>query len=162
MAAMMRRAPCLFIERSEMLRLIACFAFASPLAAQDVTVQPCDWQASAASLVEPWEDNTRTFSNGQTRLALLDTIEPAAGAFYLLILSPPYAELGERQCRVVGLNGAGFSGLSFEQMQAGYDPAQGLEFLLPAQIFDGESFADHMLRVTLNQNTGQITTQLRP
>ncbi|MDG4951587.1 hypothetical protein NLM59_11715, partial [Weeksellaceae bacterium KMM 9724] len=73
--------------------------------------------ASAGNIVEPWEDNTRTFSNGKTRLALLDTIEPAAGSFHVLVLSLPLNELGDRQCRTIGMGGGiGFSGADFSTL----------------------------------------------
>lgn len=127
-------------------------------AAQDVF--DCDWQASARNIPEPWEAHSRSFSNGQTRLALLDTIEPAAGAFWLLVLSPPYSELGDRQCRVVGHAGMGFSGLDFARLKAGYDPARGLTFTLPGQIFEDGGFAAVTVSVTLNQATGAITKEV--
>ncbi|CAN0606350.1 unnamed protein product, partial [Ectocarpus sp. 12 AP-2014] len=78
--------------------------FVSPSLAQ--SVGDCDWRASAQALVEPWDapENTRTFANGDVRLAIIDTIEPAAGAFHLIILSPPYDEVGGRQCQVVSTN----------------------------------------------------------
>ena len=91
-------------------------ALATPAAAQEAV--PCDWAARADGIVEPWEDNTATFANGAVRLALIDTVEPAAGAFHLLILSPPLGELGERQCRTLGIGGMGFAGLDFASLQA--------------------------------------------
>ncbi|MEC7962725.1 MAG: hypothetical protein VX201_05590 [Pseudomonadota bacterium] len=119
----------------------------------------CDWQAQASNLAEPWEESTRTFANGAVRLALLDTVEPAAGAFHLLVLSPPYNELGDRQCRVVTLGGgAGFSGIDFANVAAAYDPSIGLIFNFEAQRFDSDynDFLPITLEVTLNQATGQI------
>ena len=125
------------------------------------TVSDCDWQASAWNLAEPWDENTRTFSNGQTRLALLDTIEPAAAWAHILVLSPPYGEVGGRQCKVVGLNGGGFGGVKFDQLSASYDPATGLTFTVPVQVYDGD-FVWATLRFTLNQATGAINTALLP
>ena len=130
--------------------------FAAPAAAQDV--RACDWPSNARNLVEPWEDYSRTFSNGKTRVALLDTAgEPVAGSFYLLILSPPYAELGERQCRVIGHNGIGFGYIDFPKLDAGYDPSLGLLFDVPVEIFDGELYVEHTLSLTLNQSSGEIS-----
>jgi len=54
------------------------------------TLSDCAWQASAQYLAEPWGENTATFGNGATRIAVIDTTEPAAGSFGLVILSPPY------------------------------------------------------------------------
>jgi hypothetical protein len=138
--------------------LALCF-LASAASAQDV--RDCDWHASARNLVEPWSDHTRTFANGKTRLALLDTAgEPAAGSYYLLVLSPPYAELGDRQCRVIGHGAIGFGYIDFENLDAAYDPANGLTFDVPVEIYDGETFVAHHLTFTLNQSTGEIVTRL--
>ncbi len=128
--------------------------------AQDVI--DCDWQASARNLIEPWEDHTRTFSNGATRIAAIDVLEPAAAAFYLLLLSPPYDELGDRQCKLVGMNGMGFALVDITDMTAEYDPATGLGFTLRVQVFESDTPQDRMLHVTLNQATGEITPRLMP
>lgn len=128
-------------------------------AATAQSIGDCDWRASAQALAEPWEENTRTFSNGKTRLALLDTVEPAAGAFHLLILSPPLNELGERQCRVISYDGTvGFSNIEFSALEADYDPSKGLSFTLPVQFYHGgiADFTYGWMFLTLNQATGQI------
>ena len=135
----------------------ALMVLAAPVAAQEIS--ECDWQASAQALVEPWEDNSRTFANGDVRLAVLDTIEPAAGAMHLLVLSPPYDELGGRQCRVISHgDGVGFAAIYFSELEAGYDPAVGLTFKVPAQIYlPEESFTNSArLDFSVNQATGAI------
>jgi len=135
---------------------------ANGAAAQEVS--DCDWRASAYALVEPWEANSRTFSNGKTRLALLDTVEPAAGAFHILVLSPPYNELGERQCKVVSATGSvGFYDLDFSGLQAQYDPAIGLGFAIPGQSYDPNTDQGRpmYLLITLNQATGQIDARVQ-
>lgn len=140
--------------------LAACL-MAGPLWAQ--TVSDCDWRASAHALVEPWEQNSRTFSNGKTRLAVTDTIDPAAGAFHLVILSPPHDELGSRQCKVVSLDGSiGFAAINFSALSADYDPSQGLLFDVPVEVFDGASgaFYPNWLSLTVNQATGRIDAWL--
>lgn len=127
------------------------------------SVLDCDWQASAAAIVEPWEDHTQTFANGDVRLAMLDTIEPAAGAFHMLILSPPYDELGIRQCKTVGMsNGVGFSGIMWDAMTSGYDPAAGLIFEVPVSKYDPDTggFPTSLLSITLNQSTGDVDAVL--
>ncbi|MFY0594832.1 MAG: hypothetical protein JXQ85_00240 [Cognatishimia sp.] len=141
-----------------MLRYLIPFVLvASPAVSQEVV--DCDWHARADAIYEPWEEFSRTYASGDVRLALLDTIEPAAGSFHLLVLSPPYDELGGRQCKTIGLsNGIGFSGIGFEEIQAEYDPAFGLMFGVQVQYFDGE-FADYLsgdLLFSLNQATGRI------
>ena len=134
-------------------------ALTTPAAAQEAV--PCDWAARADGIVEPWEDNTATFANGAVRLALIDTVEPAAGAFHLLILSPPLGELGERQCRTLGIGGMGFAGLDFASLQAVHDPARGLIFTLAATQYDGADFRPATLEFSLNQATGVIRAVLR-
>ncbi|MDF0600825.1 hypothetical protein P1J78_08790 [Psychromarinibacter sp. C21-152] len=131
-----------------------------PAAAQ--TVIPCDgWQASARNIAEPWSAHTRTFANGDVRVALLDTIEPAAGAFYLLVLTPPYGELGSRTCGLVAADGGsmGLAGLDFGNVGASYDPATGLTLRFPAQRYAPATggYDPAILAVTINQATGAIT-----
>lgn len=139
------------------LTAILALCFTAAASAQDAF--ECDWPARADAIVEPWEENSRTFANGEVRLAVLDTIDPAAAAFHLLVLSPPYDELGGRQCRTVSLEqGLGFAGLDFSSLEASYDPAVGLVFHIDASEYDGEtgtSFANR-LAITLNQASGEI------
>ncbi|MFN0262344.1 hypothetical protein ACKTEK_00550 [Tepidamorphus sp. 3E244] len=133
-----------------------------PFAGQAQSVNDCDWVASARNLVEPWGDYTRTFSNGEVRIALLDTVEPAAGALHSLVLSPPRSELGDRQCRVISYApGIGFPGLDFGQLDASYDPATGLTFTVPGSIFENDVQVPRIIVFTLNQATGEILTGLR-
>ncbi len=133
-------------------------AMALPAAAQ--TAFPCDWQARADAIVEPWEENTATFANGAVRVALLDTIEPAAASAYLLIIHPPYDELGGRTCSVVGLDdGLGYAAIFFSELEADYDPATGLILQVPAVIYLPEqSFQNSAyLKIAVNQSTGDVT-----
>jgi hypothetical protein len=136
---------------------------ATPAAAQ-VTVEDCDWRASAQSVAEPWEENTRTFANGDVRLARLDVGEPAFGGFFLLLLSPPRDELGFRQCRVLTYpETSGFAGIDMSALEAGYDPSVGLMFTLPVKVYvasDAVEGHSALLRFSLNQATGAITPRL--
>lgn len=139
--------------------LISLVMLMTPISGKAQEVAECDWRASARAIAEPWETNTRLFANGAVRLALLDTVEPASAAFHLLILSPPYDELGDRQCRVVGFaEGVGYAAMHFQALEAGYDPAIGLIFTLPAQIYLPDSgFSNStLLTITLNQSTGVV------
>lgn len=132
---------------------------ASPLAAQEVL--PCDNMAFADAIVEPWEDNTRTFANGAVRVALLDAIEPALGSFYFLVLSPPYDDMGQRRCQIIGFDGGvGFTTLDFSSLGAAYEPARGLELQLLGRIAVPEyDFTNPVnLWVIVNQATGEIST----
>lgn len=141
--------------------LIPLLLLATPAAAQSVSL--CDWQALAQALVEPWEENTRVFANGNVRLVAIDTVEPANGAAYLLVLSPPRSELGERQCCVVGFSDQlGFAAIYFDRLKADYDPAVGLMFDVPVQIVtaDASFFKGGLLSLTLNQSTGAMMTNM--
>lgn len=139
-------------------------ALAATTAVDAQEVVPCDdYRSSAQAIAEPWEANSRVFANGEVRIAVLDTIEPAAAAFHLLILSPPYDEVGGRQCAVVsGAGGTGFGGLDLTGLQAGYDPSRGLTFAIAARRWSPDSgdFVPATLSVTLNQATGAIRAEL--
>ncbi len=126
---------------------------AAPLSA-DQLLYECGFHSSAEYISEPWYENTATFANGEVRLAVLDHVEPVSEARALLILSPPYGETGERQCRVL----KGFSGLSLEGMTAAYEPTVGLQITLTAQVYleDNAKFASAQVDITLNQSTGDI------
>ena len=143
------------------LALMAAPAFAQDSAA---TVTPCGDATRADTIAEPWEDNSRTFSNGAVRIAKLDVGEPAFGGFFLLVLSPPYGELGERQCRVLTLpETSGFAGIDFDRLEAAYDPSVGLMFTVPVRVFamtDTVEPVGAMLKFSLNQATGAISPRL--
>jgi hypothetical protein len=136
---------------------------AMPYGAVAQEVGECDWRASAQFIAEPWEGNTRSFADGDIRMTIMDTGEPAAGSFYLMILSPPYDDAGPH-CAILGLEaaGMGFAGLWMEGAEAKYDPARGLSVVLPAHRWwpDTDTYSDATLSVTINQNTGAITGKL--
>ncbi len=128
-------------------------------AAQEVVEDCSDWRSSARNIPEPWEQFTRTFANGAVRVTLFDTVEPAAGAFYLQVISPPYDELGSATCVLVTeAGGQGFGGLDFAALRAAYDPGVGLVFRLPVSRYrpDDGSFRPGTLGVSVNQSTGAI------
>lgn len=135
-------------------------ALAGSAVAQEIN--DCDWRAYADNIPEPWEDNIRSFANGEVRVALIDTIEPAAVPFYLLVLHPPRMELGERRCALIGFGGGlGYATLDFASLEAGYDPARGLSLSLNGGLYlPEESFWNPLaLHVLINQATGQITAR---
>lgn len=144
-----------------MLRYLAVFlALSAPAWAQGVI--GCDgWQASARNIAEPWDRHSRLFANGAIRVTLLDTVEPAAGAFYLMVLAPPYDDLGGRNCGIVGEGDGsiGFAGLFFDQMDAAYDPARGLTLRAPVSRIAPSTggFDPAILAVTIDQAAGTIT-----
>ncbi|MDO5604624.1 MAG: hypothetical protein Q4G25_05615 [Paracoccus sp. (in: a-proteobacteria)] len=153
-----------------MIRAALCLlALAAPAAAR--SVGPCgDW-TRAEALAEPWEQFSATYASGALRLAVLDSAEPAAAAVHLLILSPPYDEANDRQCRVVSLNEAqadgwpiGFFDMDFAARVADYDPVSGLVVTIPAQTFVPETGggAPAALTVTIDQQSGAISAELAP
>ncbi|MCB6177664.1 hypothetical protein LHP98_05920 [Rhodobacter sp. Har01] len=137
----------------------------SAAAAQAVTVADCgDHRSDVRAIAEPWEANTRTFAKGDIRVVVIDTIEPGAGAFHLLVLHPPFDEMGGPQCHVVSVNDYfGFAGMDLGPAGAAYDPARGLTVTLPVSLWneDGGDFADALLSVTINQASGAVTASVR-
>lgn len=140
----------------------------SVLAAPQVQAQSAhicdDWQSQAWNLAEPWDANSRVFANGAIRVALIDTVEPAAAAFFLLVLHPlPGDEMQGRNCHLVGQGPLiGFAGVDFASLTAAYDPANGLVLTLPVTRADanGGFFADR-LSVTVNQTHETISVAFR-
>lgn len=126
-----------------------------------VTVAPCgDYRSDVRNVAEPWEANSRTFARGEIRLVVIDTVEPAAAAFYLLILHPPRDELGSPMCSVVTTaEGSGFADMGLGPAEASYDPARGLTVSLPVSQADpmAAGFDEGWLSVTINQATGVVT-----
>ena len=142
---------------------------AAQLAAQTsettpITVSPCDdFRSNARALAEPWEDFTATFSNGAVRIALIDTIEPAGAPYHLLVLSPPYDEVGGRMCQVLSRQDSfGWSFVAFETLYTEYDPATGLYVQFEALELPEVATVPLMISFTLNQATGAITGQTEP
>lgn len=152
------------MPRSILSALALSLALSAPHAAQAQTlnVSECDWQVSARNIPEPWEAHSRAFANGDVRLALMDTIEPAQGWAWLMVLSPPYEEWGGRQCRVIGMDNNGFAGLDFATLRADYDPSVGLMFSVTVHL--PNDYGDPRpttLWFSLNQSTGAINAHLQ-
>jgi hypothetical protein len=133
--------------------------------AQAQTLAECDWVASPANLVEPWEGTSRTFANGAIRIALLDTGEPACCFAHLLILSPS-GEVegpGYRACHVLSDTGQGlgFAEVDLAGIVASYDPARGLRLDVPVwRYIDGVSRGrPARVAVRINQATGAVTLE---
>ena len=100
--------------------------------------------------------DAQSFANGDVRLHFMDTIEPAAAAFNLVVIHPPYAEdFPVPMCHVIGP----FAGLDWDGLEAGYDPAVGLVFDFTAQVYNPETaLLDRIdAQVTVNQASGLVT-----
>jgi hypothetical protein len=141
------------------------------IAAAQVVVD-CDtesWIASPANIFEPWEEHTRTFANGNIRIAHLDTGgEPVCCASHIMVLSP-FGQGADwpvyLQCRLISDGaGAGFFWAEIAAAQASYDPARGLLVSIPVQrwhqgVESGEPARPGTLRVRINQATGGVTLE---
>ncbi len=115
---------------------------------------------------EPWEINTRLFANGDVRLTILDTWDPANYAVHLMItyVDTELHESEGRACVIVSDRGErGFQNMGLLDMAAGYDPAIGLTFSIEAERYNAsDETVDHgVLNVTLNRARGQVTASFQ-
>lgn len=130
----------------------------------DIQANDCDWLRDMRNIVEPWEENSRTFYNGGLRVVNADSGEPACCSANLLLLLPdPEDEMEGRKCVAIGLGpGMGVSRIDFDALTATYDPATGLTLKFPYAVFDPEtSRMGQTLRatVTVNMKTGVVTAR---
>jgi len=112
-----------------------------PLAAQQV--QPCEsggvfpYETTALAIAEPWEANTRSFSEGQVRLTVMDTYEPALGALYLMVIFEPLDRAADfRTCVLVSNGFMGFPNMTLDGLQARELEGQGMMFLVPTTFYN--------------------------
>lgn len=133
-----------------------------PLLAHAAQVDNCDEVGRAAYIVEPWEKNSKTFYNGQVRVAYIDTAgEPVCCSGYLLVLAPD-RETGDRACYIIGkTKGVGFASVSFEALTAAYDPRKGLLIAAPFTTLrnDGQTMDRGTIRVRVNVSTGKVIAE---
>lgn len=126
------------------------------------TIVACDYIASAANIEEPWENNTRTYANGDIRIALLNTGgEPVCCSNHLLIVSPN-PEYG-KGCHVLSdAEGYGFREVEFKAITSRYEPGTGIVLDVPVGDFDPDtggvaSRSRRVVRVQINQATGDVS-----
>ncbi len=124
-----------------------------PTGAAAQVVGDCDgWVASARNV--DWTEPTRTFAEGAVRLVQLDTEEPAAAAFHVMVTYPDPEEMF-LDCRLISAGeGVGFPSLSVEKAFATYDPARGLTLEVPGLTIDGDAL---LVTFTVNRATGEVT-----
>ncbi|MEO0343795.1 MAG: hypothetical protein AAF198_10195 [Pseudomonadota bacterium] len=150
--------------RSFIICLMIVFAagMAQAQSRQLADIEDCDWRSSLDAIVEPWEAHTARFANGEVRVVMIDAIEPAAAALYLVVISPPYAELGQRSCKVIGYKGAGFSGIDFSSLTSTYDQSAGLQFSIDVKVPNEDLilFLDAQLYFGLDQRVGPYDPQI--
>jgi hypothetical protein len=141
--------------------LLAGVMIAGPAAA--VTVEDCEGVATVENIAEPWEANSKSFYNGEVRLAVVDTGgEPACCSTHLMVLytedtgeEPPY-----RACKMVSdREGRGFGDVDFKGLKATYDPATGLTFSVPVAVAkeDGSGSTSAVARLRLKLKPTSLT-----
>ena len=116
----------------------------------------------ADAIAEPWEKNTKSFSNGKIRVAVLDTYEPAAASWHLLVISPSGMDEGDgRACHVVSESkGTGFGGIDFATLKTTYDTKKGLLLTFTYRTnIDGYPDKGRLAKIRINQATGQVSVE---
>jgi hypothetical protein len=135
--------------------LLGTPAFAEP------AVGDCEgWQANARNV--DWTQPSPTYAEGAIRLVALDTVEPAAAAYHVLVLMTG-AGGAEQTCQLVSaeLEGAGFAGLDLARAVSSYNPATGLTVTLPVtQMLATGDLASTPLLLLVNQSEGTVTATL--
>ncbi|MEJ0026897.1 MAG: hypothetical protein WDN01_12795 [Rhizomicrobium sp.] len=151
--------------RHLILAAIAFLALAAPAAA--LSIRDCaDDQATASAwnIAEPWEKNTKVFSNGNVRVALIDTGgEPVCCSMHLLVLSPNTDEQAEdRSCHLINDHeGLGFVGIDFARLSASYDPKKGLLISFPYALYNDEGGPQKqgLAKLRINSANGTVTAE---
>lgn len=148
--------------------LIVSGLLAANAMAQEAISQ-CDWPANLRNIIEPWDKHTRTFANGNIRIAHVDTGgEPVCCSSYLAILAPTGSDvaLESRQCKLLtdGTQASGFSWINFADITASYDASLGLLLTVPVERYDFNSTTNEVTKpatvyIRINQATGDIYTE---
>jgi hypothetical protein len=141
--------------------LAATAMIAGPAAA--VVVEPCEGVATVENIAEPWEANSKSFYNGEVRLAVVDTGgEPACCSTHLMVLynEDPGDEPAYRACKMVSDQpGRGFGDVVFKDLKATYDPATGLTFSVPIAVAkeDGSGSTPGVAKLRLKLKPTSLT-----
>ena len=152
------------------LGLAALLAMAVPATAAGLKAINCtddESTSNARNIANPWEKNTKLFSNGSIRLVLLDTGgEPVCCSQHLLALYPgggePDTGLDEiNNCSIINpANQTGFVQIDFAKIAATYDPKKGLTVTFPYQLYnDGNPSKTVIGKFVINSKSGTITPQ---
>ncbi len=139
------------------------------VAANAQQVQPCfekdsiPYRASALAIAEPWEENTRSFADGQVRIAVMDTGEPAFGAYYLMVMYGSGNESELRACDLVSQGELGFVGMTLNGMEAGYKAGLGLVLQVPTSFYNPveDEFEEGVVEVLIDRAANQVTANRR-
>jgi hypothetical protein len=118
-------------------------------------------QANAKYIVPPFENNVRSFEDGNINIVHLNTFgEPAGGASYLLVLFPRKAG-PEPHSRLVSPNSVtGFGNIEFAEIESSYNVGGELTIRLPVTVFDGKDFIAWRLILKINRDEETMTVAL--
>lgn len=148
------------------LRLTAAVLAAAALAAPGpanaaAVVADCNDYAMTTYVMEPWDDNTRTFYNGEVRVVVVDTDgEPVCCSSWLVVIFPDANdELGGRTCRMVGsAEGMGWTGVDVRAIRSSYDATKGLDLTVPVRrMIDGDAIVPETVRLRLDLKATTLT-----
>ena len=138
---------------------LAALACAQPT--QAAILEACNDYASAGLIVEPWDQNTRTFYNGQVRVAVVDTDgEPACCSSYLVVIYPDVDdELGGRSCMMLSQGErSGWAGIDVKAIRTSYNAATGLALAVPVSVLRDDDTG--VRKVTINLRLDLRTSKL--
>ena len=125
----------------------------------------CNDYASAGLIVEPWEQNTRTFYSGQVRIAVVDTDgEPACCSSWLVVIFPDKEdELGGRKCMMLGSGeGMGFAGIDAKAIRSSYATATGLTLTVPVKKLRDDDQGTRTETITLALDLSRSRLTVKP
>ncbi len=149
----------------------ACIGYVAVLVATLLTstasaqrVQPCfdgariPYRATAEAIAEPWEENTRSFADGKVRIAVMDTWEPAYGAYYLMVMYWAGGESELRTCDLVSQGEVGFVGMTLEGMEASYKAGLGLVLKVPTTFYNPveDEFEEGFIEVLIDRAANHV------
>ena len=132
-------------------------------------VQPCfdgariPYRATAEAIAEPWAENTRSFADGKVRIAVMDTGEPAYGAYYLMVMYWAGGENEVRTCDLVSQGELGFVGMTLNGMEASYKAGLGLVFKVPTTFYNAveDEFEEGFVEVVVDRAANIVTAARR-
>ena len=141
-------------------------AMVLPVPASAQQVQPCEsggifpYETTALAIAEPWEDNTRSFADGQLRLTVMDIYEPALGALYLMVIFEPLGGTADlRNCVLISNGTLGFPDMTLEGLEVGATEGPEALFLVPTTFYNPtEDALEHgMLKVVIDRQMMTVT-----
>ena len=150
--------------RTSAIRMIltGTLALLPSLALADVVLD-CGKLAGAETIIEPWEEHTRTFSHGSVRVAVVDLGEPECCRQHLIVL---YAAnmYGGRGCALVARNALvpnGWAKVGIDEAEAVRDEVPGLRVSVPVYSYDpstgvGDPATRRMVHVRVRLAAGTV------